>query len=330
MHTQCAHVSLSLPARSCEVHAHTRANAAYILQTCHCTHVQNVDTHPLLWGHSALRNTPTRSNTPPVQCAHAHTQTCTHTCVLNPGRCTYMHTQPIFSTEAYKHTHTAFPHPSPPPYMHLQAGSTRMPLPGHARYQHVPVFLPVGLWLVLAELQLPRSAWHRHSCGPETCPGRGDVPPNVHAACTEHAECAQVCAQPTPCAQGWVPTMSHSTGGAGRRRRGSAGTAGQAVHRRGGGGGEGGRGQCQPRLWSRRSQGMGWLATTMPHREGSLRLPGPLRAESISLVSWDTLATLGLPAQRPQPFLLPTAPAVCLCLIKDPTTFAGCLRRWNK
>ena len=123
-------------------HVHVQTQPISCVHVIAHTYTTYRHTHPLFWGHSALRNTPTCLNTPPVPRAHAHMHT--QTCIFGPGRCMYMHTQPIFSTEAHKHTHTALPHPSPPSYMHLQAGSTCMPLPGHARYQHIPVFLPVG------------------------------------------------------------------------------------------------------------------------------------------------------------------------------------------
>lgn len=93
--------------------------------------------------------------------------------------------------------------------------------------------------------------------------------------------------------------------------------------------GGGGRRQCQQRLRSLGSHEMGGLAVTMPYRDSSLHLLGPPRAESVSLVNRDVLAAQAA-CPMPRALLLPAVPAACLAIIKDPTTFAGCLRRCNK
>lgn len=132
-------------------------------------HTQHIHTHPLFWERSALRNTPTCSNTPPVQRAHAHTH--------NQPWDMYVQAHTVHMQHQDTQTH---PYSVPTPvtsilhafvgreHTHAIAWACEVPA-------HPSVFASRGLWLVLAELQPPSSAWHRHSCGPKTCPGRGRV-----------------------------------------------------------------------------------------------------------------------------------------------------------
>lgn len=170
---QYMHLRVQTQPVSCmKVTAHTCTTYTY---TSFALGAISTKTYTHVLKHTTLTSVRTHTCTHP--CTHPHVRTHPHTCVFSPGRCMYVHTQPIFSAEAHKHTHTVLPHPSPPSSMHLQAGTPRMPLLGHARYGHVPGFLPVGD----SGSSYPSSTgtvlltpW---SCGPKTCSGRGDCAP---------------------------------------------------------------------------------------------------------------------------------------------------------
>lgn len=146
-------------------------------------HTQHIHTHPLFWEHSALRNTPTCSNTAPVQRAHAHTH--------NQPWDVYVQAHTVHIQHQDTQTH---PYSVPTPVtsiLHAFAGREHTHAIAWAREvraREVParpsVFASWGLWLVLAELQPPPLSLAQAQLWPQNLPREGGVCPQM---CILHA-----------------------------------------------------------------------------------------------------------------------------------------------